>query len=95
MKYSIMIKHSAEKSLIKLDDKTHNRIVSKILQLRETPRPKQSKKLESKEYYRIRCGKHRILYIIDDTIKQIEILLLITERMPIKAYTQLLLNKDD
>jgi len=74
MNYKVSIKHSTEKSLNSLIDKIHDKIIEKILTLSENSRPKQSKKLESKEYYRIRSGDYRILYIIDDTIKTIEII---------------------
>ena len=60
MNYKVSIKHSAEKSLNSLIDKIHDKIIEKIFTLSENPRPIQSKKLESKEYYRIRSGDYRI-----------------------------------
>jgi len=73
MKYKINIKYSAEKSLSKLPNKIHDRIIDKIIELSERPRPRNSKKLESKEYYRISSGDYRILYVIKDKIKEIDI----------------------
>lgn len=54
MNYKVQIKRSAEKSLLKLDEKTHDRIISKIIKLVQEPRPAGSKKLETKEFYRIK-----------------------------------------
>ena len=74
MSYNISLKKSAEKSLILLDDKIHNRLIDKIISLSENPRPVNAKKLKSNEYYRIRFGDYRILYTINDKLKDIEII---------------------
>ncbi len=71
MKYGIRIKRSAEKELDILSDDIYNRIVDKIISLKEEPRPHGSKKLKNKDGYRIRIGSYRVLYTIEE--KEIEI----------------------
>jgi len=73
MNYKILIKHTAEKSLSTLPNKIHDKIIQKIIDLSNEPRPRNSKKLEFLNYYRIRSGDYRILYIINDDKNIIEI----------------------
>ncbi|MBF0378564.1 MAG: type II toxin-antitoxin system RelE/ParE family toxin [Desulfamplus sp.] len=73
MSYTIFLKHSAEKELEGLSLKTHNKIVRKLIALKEEPLPKGVKKLQGRSGYRIRVGGYRILYEISETDKQIEI----------------------
>lgn len=37
------------------------------------PRPYQTKKLKDSPYYRLRVGDYRILYLVDDTKRQVVI----------------------
>ena len=71
--YRINLKRSAEKELERLPDKIHDRIVHRLLLLKNDPRPQNAKKLRGREGYRIRVGDYRILYIIDDENKIVEI----------------------
>jgi len=72
--YSIRFKKSAEKEIEKLPVSVVKRIIPAIDDLALNPRPKGSKKLESKEeIWRIRIGDYRVLYSIEDVIKIIEI----------------------
>jgi len=64
--YEIKIKKSAKKDLDALDDKTYIRIDRNIQRLRNDPFPRGMKKLRGEENrYRIREGKYRILYEVD------------------------------
>ncbi|RZN44122.1 MAG: type II toxin-antitoxin system RelE/ParE family toxin [Methanophagales archaeon ANME-1-THS] len=64
--YEIKIKKSAKKDLDALDDKTYVRIDRTIQSLRNDPFPRGMKKLKGKgNSYRIREGKYRILYEVD------------------------------
>jgi mRNA interferase RelE/StbE len=64
--YEIKIKKSAKKDLDALDDKTYIRIDRNIQSLRNDPFPRGMKKLRGEENsYRLREGKYRILYEVD------------------------------
>ena len=72
--YSILIKSPAQKELDALDDSVFARIDRKILALAETPRPAGCKKLKGyKDLWRKRIGDWRVIYIIDDSAKRIDI----------------------
>ena len=72
--YAIKIKKSAKKDLDDLDDKMYVRIDRAIQGLRNDPFPRGIKKLRGEENrYRIREGKYRILYEVDQKNKTIVI----------------------
>ena len=49
------------------------RIMHKIKSLEINPRPQWSKKLSGREEYRGRQGAYRILYLIDDGVKIVQV----------------------
>ena len=67
-RYSIEIKKSAVKELSQIPKKDLVKIVKTINSLADNPRPRGSKKLSREEKYRIRYGKYRILYLIEDDV---------------------------
>ena len=67
-KYKVEIKKSAVKELNNLPSNDLKRIIQKIHNLADNPRPPDSKKLTSEEKYRIRSGNYRILYLIEDDV---------------------------
>ncbi|CAD6491370.1 MAG: ParE toxin of type II toxin-antitoxin system, parDE [Candidatus Argoarchaeum ethanivorans] len=72
--YEIKIKKSVKKDLDALDDKTYIRIDKDIQRLGNNPFPGGVKKLRGEENrYRIREGKYRILYEVDQKNKTIVI----------------------
>ena len=75
MKYNIKIRKEALKELSWLPTKIKERISNAIEQLSENPRPVGSIKLKGeKEYlWRIRVGDYRVIYLIDDTIRVIDV----------------------
>ncbi|MDD5222387.1 MAG: type II toxin-antitoxin system RelE/ParE family toxin [bacterium] len=73
MAYSVALKRSAEKELDILPDKIHDHIVSQLLAFKENPRPTGVIKLRGRPGYRKRVGDYRILYIIDDENKRVEV----------------------
>jgi mRNA interferase RelE/StbE len=74
MIYTIFLKRSAEKELESLPALIHEKIINAIINLEKNPRPYHSKKLYAHEGYRIKVGKYRILYSIDDKERKINIL---------------------
>ena len=64
--YKIEIKKSAVKEIGKLPKVSIKRIVNKIQELSNDPRPNGCKKLSGDEKYRIRIGVYRVLYSIID-----------------------------
>lgn len=75
MKYQIKIRKEDLKELAHLPAKVNVRISLAIDQHAEDPRPVGSKKLKGeKEYlWRICIGDYRVIYLIEDTIRIIEI----------------------
>ena len=66
-KYKIFVKSSAAKEIEKIPTrKDRRRIVKKIRSLSDNPRPRGSVKLSGKDKYRLRQGKYRIIYSIED-----------------------------
>lgn len=61
------------KDFKKLSSIDVTRVMAKIKLLGTDPRPARSKKLSSREEYRIRQGSYRILYVIDDGIKVVQV----------------------
>ena len=73
--YKIQIRKQALKEIEQLPTKTIKQINEAIDGLAKEPRPHGCKKLKGdKEYlWRIRVGDYRILYMIDDVVKVIDI----------------------
>lgn len=71
MKYRIKIIAKAEKDLDAVTSHDFDAVKKRILLLSENPRPFGSKKLSNEGGYRIRSGDFRILYRVDDTVKEV------------------------
>lgn len=66
-KYRILIKPSAVKEIEAISPKKdRQRIVGRISKLADNPRPPGCEKLSGQEKYRIRQGRYRIVYAIED-----------------------------
>ena len=66
-KYRVTIKRSAVKEIEAIPQKKERqRIIRRIGQLADNPRPPGSRKLSGHDRYRIRQGAYRIVYNIDD-----------------------------
>ena len=72
-KYSVLIKPTVEKQLDDIPKKILRRILSKITTLEGNPRPLGREKLSGQERYRLRQGDYRIVYGIDDRLREVEI----------------------
>ena len=66
--YKIVIKRSVAKDLRPIPNKDVRRILNRIEQLAENPRPPSAEQLTGDIKYRIRQGNYRILYTIEDEI---------------------------
>ncbi len=61
------------KDLPKLPKKDVQRVMDRIKLLGENPRPNWSKRLSGREEYRARRGNYRILYVIEEQIKIVQV----------------------
>ena len=67
MKYTVIIKRSAQKQILKLPKNYFEKVKKTILSLEDAPRPHGCLKLTGSEnIYRIRVGPYRIVYSIED-----------------------------
>ena len=66
-KYSLFIKPSAVKELRILPKKDLAKIVKRIQNLAEDPRPPGCERLTADDKYRVRQGSYRIVYSIEDS----------------------------
>lgn len=64
--YKIYFKASVEKDFKKIPKKDTKNILQRIDSLRIEPRPINCEKLSDQERYRIRQGRYRIIYSIQD-----------------------------
>ena len=64
--YKIFFKKSVEKDLNRVDNDELKKIIARITALADNPRPPGCEKLTGLEHYRIRQGRYRILYSIQD-----------------------------
>jgi mRNA interferase RelE/StbE len=73
--YSLLIKSSAAKELAAAGSKAdRQRIVQRIRALAENPRPQGSAKLAGYvDRYRVRQGRYRVIYLIDDERREVTI----------------------
>lgn len=68
MKYQVQIVKKAAKSLNKLPKPIVKRILDKISELEDNPKPAGSKKLQGYELYRLRVGDWRVIYSIEEKV---------------------------
>ena len=64
--YEIYFKESVWKELKKVSKKDLKKILTRIENLRDDPRPMGCEKLSAHELYRVRQGNYRIVYSIQD-----------------------------
>jgi mRNA interferase RelE/StbE len=60
--------------LDKLPARLHDRIIEVLLSLKDNPYPHNAKKLHGREGFRLRVGNYRVLYIVGEEDKRIEII---------------------
>ena len=64
--YKIFFKKSVEKDFKVISKKDLKKILSRIEALAEDPRPPRCEKLTGQDRYRLRQGRYRIIYSIQD-----------------------------
>jgi mRNA interferase RelE/StbE len=64
--FEILFKESVWKDLRKISKNQIKKILSRIEKLKDDPRPIGCEKLTGQELYRVRQGKYRIVYSIQD-----------------------------
>lgn len=74
MSYQVVLKRAAEKDLEAIRGSLFSRIKHKLLSLEQDPRPFGVQKLHDQDAYRIRVSDYRILYLIDDAAKRVDVL---------------------
>jgi mRNA interferase RelE/StbE len=65
--YRVEFSTAARRELEDLPAQMVERLLRAIRGLRDTPRPRGSKKLVGSEAYRIRVGQYRVVYEVNDT----------------------------
>ncbi|GJL75077.1 type II toxin-antitoxin system RelE/ParE family toxin [Nitrosomonas sp.] len=80
-KYSIAFKRSVKKDFLTIPNQDVSRILEKIACLADDPRSAGCIKLTGKELYRIRQGKYRIVYEIEDETLTVIIIKMGTDPM--------------
>lgn len=63
MNYKIIVKHSAQKDLDKLQIREVKKVAERIKQLSSNPRPIGVQKLSDDEGHRRRIGNYRVLFV--------------------------------
>ena len=72
--YIVFILRRAQKELAQLPVETYERVLEAIRGLAEDPRPPGYLKLTGREGWRIRVGRHRVIYEVDDSEQTITVL---------------------
>ncbi len=70
----IFITKKAAKELDKIADPLAKKISKEIQQLEDNPFPRNSKKLQDQDNYRLRIGSFRVIYTFNKKTKEITIL---------------------
>jgi len=69
----VLSRQVRKKDLPKIPEKDRQRITQIIGQLRSNPRPKAALRLTTREEYRLRQGDYRILYVVQDEIRVVDV----------------------
>jgi len=69
--YQILLRRTVQRQLDKLTKYEYETVVKAISALEEEPRPRGVKKLSESGLWRVRAGRYRIVYSIDDRERQV------------------------
>lgn len=73
MSYAVFILRRAQKELAQLPIETYERLLEAIRGLAEDPRPPGCLKLTGREGWRIRVGRYRVVYEVNDAEQSITV----------------------
>ncbi len=73
MAYTVRLKPRAERDLDRLPLDVARRIWRRLIALEDEPRPLGISKLEGSDAYRIRIGDYRVVYLISDSDRLVEV----------------------
>ena len=71
--YSLFFKDSVQRDFDGLPKKDLRKLLSRIKALEVDPRPQGCEKLTGQDRYRLRQGRYRILYSIEDDIRAVTV----------------------
>ncbi len=71
--YKILIKKSAAAELAGIPRKDLEKVIRRIRDLEQNPRPFGCRKLSGKDRFRLRQGDYRIVYAVDDSRRVIDV----------------------
>ncbi|MFH1003565.1 MAG: type II toxin-antitoxin system RelE/ParE family toxin [Chloroflexota bacterium] len=75
VKFSPSVRHDLAKLALRISESDFQNIEIAVLQLKEMPRPPGVRKIRGRENsYRVRVGKYRIVYEIQDKIQTVTII---------------------
>ncbi|MBI3617484.1 MAG: type II toxin-antitoxin system RelE/ParE family toxin [Candidatus Omnitrophica bacterium] len=74
MSYGVFILRGAQKELAKLSSSDYQRVCQDIEKLSSNPRPYGSKKLVARPGWRIRVGRRRVIYEINERDRKVVVL---------------------
>jgi mRNA interferase RelE/StbE len=72
--YSVFILRRAQRELASLPKEAYEKVKTAISALAESVRPRGCRKLTGREGWRIRAGKYRVIYEIDDQVQTVTVL---------------------
>jgi len=76
MAYRIVLARSAAKELDGLPARIHNKVIDHLRKLEQDPRVFGAEKLAAISAYKLRVGSYRIIYQIDDSQKQVRVVMI-------------------
>jgi mRNA interferase RelE/StbE len=72
--YKVIILPVAEKEILRLNSPEYDQVRAKLRGLPENPRPSGCRKLQGSDGWRLRVGRYRIVYEIDDARQIVTVL---------------------
>jgi len=66
--YDVELRPAAIRALQRIDHQDRGRIQGALALLAHDPRPPGASRLQGRDGYRVRVGKYRIIYTVDDTV---------------------------
>lgn len=73
MKYQIDFHPAARKKLSRLPKGVYGRVRDRVTGLEDNPRPPNARKLVGSEEWRLRIGRWRVVYLVDDAKRRVYI----------------------